>query len=104
MFLRFRGIRRKGNLRRRPAHVQEAIRAVLLAVVVVLRLVKPTQQVVCRDPAVQALCLARNDLHMDVAVWQLKSCALFRELAHLPQYLFSLYSRQYTHACCREQK
>ena len=98
MSLGFGRIWRKGNLGRRAPHVQEAIRVVVLPMVVPFRIIESSQQVIRGDPPVQALRLARNHLHVQIAVWQLKLCRLARIGAYLLQHRFPLEVGQYAHA------
>lgn len=77
------GIGSERNLRRRTAHVQEAIRVVTLAMVVSVWRVKASQQVVGRYPSVQALGLAGYDLDVQRAIWKLKGSVSLQVRAHI---------------------
>ena len=74
------------------------------AVRMILRRIKPSQQVVRRDPAVQPLRLARDHLHVQVAVRQLKARVLPEVPAHVVEHQRALLVRQQAHARGREQE
>lgn len=72
MFVGFCGIWRKGNLGRGASHVEKAVRMMTLSVVVLLRLVESTQQIIGSNPSVEAFGFAGNHLNMEIAVRQLE--------------------------------
>ena len=72
--------------------------------IVFLWLVKSAEQVIRRYPAIQTLCLSWNDLHVHIAIGQLKLSGSERKLTDFLQHFFPLSLREYAHARCRKQE